>query len=256
MAASNIVYIDMSGGQSNDDGRNDGLPEVANPDGTVTGITMYNYSTGLMAPMQYGVNGGAFTNTSVSFGFDVYAWKTFLAYKGGSLYVLKASRGGTSMAANANTTGSWSPDVPNILAGASVMAFQMKERMERVRAIYANQDIVAIFRSLIWHQGEGDSSFPYNSAYTTNFLSFFDELMKWTWNPNFKMIIGTVPTNSAQYSATVRSQMNNIVAARPNNISLVDVGAPTLMDGVHWDAAASKSIGNNLYGPKLIELFP
>jgi lysophospholipase L1-like esterase len=97
---------------------------------------------------------------------------------------------------------------------------------------------------LLWHQGESDRTTGPAAAYQTNMTALIAKVREFTGRWDLPVIMGTVPTTSSSYSATVLAAQNAIAAADAY-VWLYDFDAEgaAYIDGVHFNAATQIEFG-------------
>lgn len=248
MPATNIKKCIIVMGQSQVDGRgNSPTCPQASADGTIVGVDCYNQQTGTIAPWKIGTNTGSFTYNSSEWGPDYVAVKQYRDWLGEDLTVVKATRGGASMGANANTTACFAIPSVAVTNGASLVAEWGVERWNRARAIYARSGIILDPIAILWMQGEGDYQSPYQEAYQMNMTNYMKFVRRYLGKPSLPWIWTSVQSDSPQYSATVYAAQQAIHAADVNSKYLTITGQSYNVDGVHYDYNGKLYIGNWMF---------
>ena len=239
----NEVDVFLSAGQSNDDGRvtDFTLVDFLNGSNEVPNVYMWERTNSNFSLMQFGagsgVKSGSNATDNTQWAFDVFTLRYLQQLFDRNLYVVKASLGGTALSYTA-TSSSWY--FPYNLVTGTAMLQQLELRIEASETYWTSQGKTPKYRAMLWHQGESDAGDPSN--YQTNMTTLIAKVREFTGVADLKFYIGTIPTTSAGYSATIRTAQDNIAAADPN-VHVVDLANLTLADAFHFDAASAKEAG-------------
>ena len=241
-------------GQSNADGRipNSSFPATATIDTTDDLILSKQLTHCLfMKGDQEGTYGEASKNfaarnNSGNWAFDDIVYNAVNQALGGEtdFYVIKQTRGDTGIVDMA---------FPNFNANVdrckesgmskNSQLYHFKGLIER--ALELNTDIN--FKAILWHQGERE----WNSYKQGPYYEALCQMIYWlrgkVGNPKLPFIFGTVPTDSAQYSAIVKADMER-VAQDINDCYLVDLGAAgDMIDQFHFGASTAERLAREMY---------
>ena len=241
-------------GQSNADGRipNSSFPATATID-TTDDLTLSKQLTHCLFMKgdqedTYGEASKNFAarNNSGNWAFDDIVYNAVNQALGGEtdFYVIKQTRGDTGIVDMA---------FPNFNANVdrckesgmskNSQLYHFKGLIER--ALELNPDIN--FKAILWHQGERE----WNSYKQGPYYEALCQMIYWlrgkVGNPKLPFIFGTVPTDSAQYSAIVKADMER-VAQDINDCYLVDLGAAVdMIDQFHFGASTAERLAREMY---------
>lgn len=172
-----FANIYLIGGQSNASGRGSNAAAAAELNGKV-GAKIFKLDSA-SAPtsashwdeLQMGVNQTT-ENVGTMHGFEMrfgYALNNISS----NVYIIKWSVGGTSLAANADSSGDWNVSSTGELYDkfkTNVISNAMRE-MEHVLRM------TPVFRGFVWMQGESDSISGRGASYKTNFTNMFNGIL-------------------------------------------------------------------------------
>ncbi len=249
--ASNIVDVWLVGGQSNADGRVSITlaPEWFDQDTRIIpNCRMWNYYLNEFTHWKFGAgsgySNGSWSENYTSYAFDMVALHSLQEYLNKEIHIVKCSKGNTGLIWD-NAAGTWTTDFN--VENSTKMLQVMQGRITNARNYLAMQGKVANFKGMLWHQGESDAQTPEELAnYKPAMQDLISKVREYTWNENLFVVMGTIPTTSADYTLQMKQDMQEIAAEDPN-VYLVDVGAATLMDAYHFDAASTESFGNSVF---------
>lgn len=275
-----VVPVIITAGQSNTDGR---VPSAEMPSYlsayAETGIPNVHWSYGNYKGWPTGGVGVFAPFYPLSESGDVHRWAydAVVYYHlsqhlntGVTLYVIKESSGGSSIAPASSSSGDrhWSVD-PTFLDTAGIVGLTSAASgaagkalapalIHNLRAclatIIANGDTPDI-RCILWHQGESDRT-PVASAnaYHDNLQAVVqyirDSVVAITGNnayASLPFICGTVSKKSSLYNATIESAQYQL-AQEMTNFHVIDMQDGTMLSDVkHFDAASTELFGQRLY---------
>lgn len=109
-------------------------------------------------------------------------------------------------------------------------------------------------KAILWHQGESDRSGQAATDYYKNFKMLINYLRQHIYeitgdeqDLKLPFIFGTVPTNSTQYSGTVKNAQKQ-VAEELENVWYIDLGEIQLKsDNLHLNGPAQEYLGMEMY---------
>lgn len=251
----NTIDVFISAGQSNDDGRvtDFTLVDFLNGSNQVPNVYMWDRTNLSFSLMQYGTGSGTKSGSNAAdhnqWAFDVFTLRYLQQNLNKNIYVLKTSQGGTALSATA-TTNSWYFPYESV---TGVKMLQLLEtRISEVKSYCIANGKTPIFRGVLWHQGESDVSDAAN--YQTNLTTLISKVREFTGVEDLKFFIGTIPTVSAGYSATIRTGQFNVEAA-DSNVHVVELNDLTLFDSFHFNAASAKTAGQRYYDKMILTGF-
>lgn len=219
-------------GQSNAEGRAPLVDFPAEYSKTIATCNFnFNDVTGNFSPL----------NVTGQWGFDAIVYNKIATKLGAeNFYVVKRTRGGTSVAYQYNT--SFNADIKkfeNDIGWESQLYYLEKSIRS---ALAANPNIK--FKAILWHQGESDSN---NEQYFRDLARVIMYIRGIVKNPVLPFIYGTIPTNSLSYAETT---YNAFVKIQENlkNCYMIDMGNKSLnADNVHFNATTAKWLGEQMW---------
>ncbi|MBR0025099.1 MAG: hypothetical protein IJP59_10935 [Muribaculaceae bacterium] len=239
-------------GQSNADGRipNADFPATATID-TTDDLTLYK-QLGHCLFMQgdkeqsYGESNKNFAsrNNSGNWAFDDIVYNAVNQALGGStdFYVLKQTRGATGIQL---ANGSFNANINDFVKNGYPVSqlYHFKELIERALTLQPDID----FKAILWHQGEAEYKVTEEGVYYRCLCQIIYWLRGKVGNPKLPFIFGTVPTDSEQYSAVVKADMER-VAQDINDCYLVDLGAAgDMIDAYHFGPSTAERLAREMY---------
>lgn len=237
-------------GQSNTDGRvniADGPSWVQ--DGVVDATQVWNSQFLTTYRLDdYGQNGNGSswiqTQTNNKFSFAHVALRN-IAQNMQNVVACQLTSGGTALAPNANSRGSWCPDYELIPSGTPVLLEALLNRISDLLSYCSALGITVNFKGIICHQGESDSL---HSGAPDDYLGRWTELISRlrdiAEDPNLPVFYGTVPTYSSWYSSTVRTAHLDYAASDANAYCRDNEGITMLSDNLHFDSAGCVAFGD------------
>lgn len=180
---------------------------------------------------------------------------------GTDYYVIKESKGGTSINPDCNSTDDmhWSASP----AYLSQTAAADKGGKSLLKALCDNIDLCLEkedleFRALLWHQGESDHHCE--ASYYENLKAMIayirHHLVEKTGNKKYArlpFIIGGISHKSQDYSPQVEAAQRRL-SQEDKNVHLVEVPDASLQgDHLHFDVQGAEMLGKKMYN-KLVEL--
>ena len=242
------VDLWLVAGQSNTDGR---VPISEPPswlDGTNTApySLMFNDILNAFKSWEYGVNSGADDNQSLLWAYDSTAIYQYGQLNSRPQYVVKNTRGGTSIGLNPIVgVGCWNVDFESITNRKLLQ--ELEDKFNLAKAALADKGKVPIVKGLLWHQGESDSTTAQNqNDYYNNFKDVIAYVRGFVGNANLPVVFGSISHLSGQYSSIIESAHFQ-VASEDDNAYIVDMSSGTLLDAYHFDASSSEHLGNQMY---------
>ena len=277
--AANVPVVIVAG-QSNTDGRvpsadmpsylsayaGAGMPNVVWSYGNSGGWSLTG-GAGVFAPF-YPMCESA--NDRNRWAYDAVVYYNLAQHLTSTLYVVKESAGGTSIAPVSTSSGDrhWSVDaafldtagvvgVSNSTSGghgkalAPALVYNIRQCLETIEAAGNTPDI----RCILWHQGESDRTPTASaSAYHDNLQAVVqyvrDSIVAITGNSayaNLPFICGTVSKKSALYSNTIEKAQYRL-ASEMTNFYVIDMQDGTMLsDMKHFDAASTELFGKRMY---------
>jgi len=284
-----IVPVIITAGQSNTDGRvpsadmpsylsryaSSGMPGVQWSYGNSSGWSLTG-GAGVFAPY-YPMCESA--NDRHRWAYDAVVYYHLSQHLNSTLYVVKESAGGTSIAPASTSSGNrhWSVDaafldtagvvgLSNSASGdhgkalAPALVYNIRRSLATIAANGDTPDI----RCILWHQGESDRT-PTASAnaYHDNLQAVVkylrDSIVAITSNSdyaNLPFICGTVSKKSSLYSNTIEKAQYRL-ASEMTNFYVIDMQDGTMLEDMkHFDAASAELFGQRLYNKVCaLELF-
>ncbi|MBV4356808.1 sialate O-acetylesterase [Pinibacter aurantiacus] len=189
---------------------------------------------------------GSDVKNSNAFSFDIIALKQLQRKENKNIYIIKRTKGNTSVAAKTpGTTGSWHYPVSDTMSKPILLEEFKKEIQDCVEQLAAHKKTVR-FKALLWHQGEGDYQPPFDAQYFENTKAIFEQIRLYSGNQNLPIILGSISHKSAQFSGVVEASQKKL-AETDSNIHLIDLSNETLQDPYHFDYNAIMNFGNKVY---------
>ena len=224
-------------GQSNIAGRIDAanLPETITPPFNNIKISR-NDSTGafeqsVTLPTQWGID------------FPLYSALNEL---GTTWYVIKRAVGGTSISPLGDGSYHWTPFYEELDDISKSLLFTFNTQIAKCLAVNAN---TFDFRAFVWQQGEGDRRGAAKRAaveYYRNFRAMIAYVRGVTGNKRLPVVCGTVSHLSTQYDPMVEEATLRLANEDPYMIC-IDMSGATMVDNVHFNAAAAVYFGYKAY---------
>ena len=279
LLAANVPVVIVAG-QSNTDGRvpsadmpsylsayaETGMPNVVWSYGNSSGWSLTG-GAGVFAPF-YPMCESA--NDRHRWAYDAVVYYNLAQHLNSTLYVVKESAGGTSIAPESTSSGDrhWSVDaafldtagvvgVSNSASGdhgkalAPALVHNIRQCIATIEAAGNTPDI----RCILWHQGESDRT-PTASAnaYHDNLQAVVqylrDSIVAITGNDayaNLPFVCGTISKKSALYSSTIEKAQYRL-ANEMTNFYVIDMQDGTMLSDLkHFDAASAELFGQRLY---------
>lgn len=183
-------------------------------------------------------------NNSGNWAFDDIVYNAVNQALGGStdFYVIKQTRGATGIRL---ANGSFNANVNDFVKNGYAISqlYHFKLLIERALELNPNID----FKAILWHQGEAEWKVTEEGLYYECLCQIIYWLRGKVGNPKLPFIFGTVPTDSAQYSAVVKADMER-VAQDINDCYLVDLGAAgDMIDQFHFGASTAEKLAREMY---------
>lgn len=239
-------------GQSNADGRipNADFPATATID-TTDDLTLYKQLEHCLfmqgdKEQSYGESNKNFAsrNNSGNWAFDDIVYNAVNQALGGNtdFYVLKQTRGATGIRFSG---GSFNANVNEFVKNGytNSQLFHFKLLIERAMSLNPNIN----FKAVLWHQGEAEYQVTEEGVYYRCLCQVIYWLRGKVGNPKLPFIFGTVPTDSEQYSAVVKADMER-VAQDINDCYLVDLGAAgDMIDAYHFGPSTAERLAREMY---------
>ena len=243
------VDLWLVAGQSNTDGR---VPIAEPPtwlgvDNKVPNTKMFNDITNTFDDWMYGVNGGGDNNVDLRWAYDSTAIKSYANLKSKRQYVVKNTRGGTSIGLNPIVgSGCWNVDF-NSITNRKLLQ-ELEDKYKTAVLVLNNLGYNPIVKGLLWHQGESDSSTVENqNSYYQNFKDVIYYVRNTiVGNTELPIVFGSISHASAQYSSVVETAQFQI-ASEDDNAYIVDMQNGTLLDPYHFDDISSEFLGEGMY---------
>lgn len=275
-----VVPVIITAGQSNTDGR---VPSADMPSYlsqyAASGMTDVLWSYGNSGGWTLTGDAGTFApfypscesaNDRHRWAYDAVVYYNLAQHITPTIYVIKQSAGGTSIAPASTSSGNrhWSVD-PAFLDTAGIVGLTNSASATPGKAlapaliynirqclatIAANGDTPDI-RCILWHQGESDRT-PTASAnaYHDNLQAvvqyFRDSIVAITGNASYAslpFICGTVSKQSALYSSTIEKAQYRL-ASEMTNFYVIDMQDGTMLSDIkHFDAPSAELLGQRMY---------
>lgn len=183
-------------------------------------------------------------NNSGNWAFDDIVYNAVNQALGGNtdFYVLKQTRGATGIQF---ANGSFNANVNNFAKHGYMISqlYHFKLLIERALELNPNID----FKAILWHQGEAEYQVTESGVYYRCLCQIIYWLRGKVGNHKLPFIFGTVPTDSEQYSAVVKADMEK-VAQDINDCYLVDLGAAgDMIDQYHFGASTAERLAREMY---------
>jgi hypothetical protein len=248
MSARNSVDIYLIGGQSNADGRiplHDAPRWFNQHNKEIPHCYMWERGEQKFKTWKFGrgsrFRSGAWRRNEELFAFDMICMQGLQKYLDREIYLVKCTKGDTSLTPVNNPAGTWSTD---LAADANPkMFYELRNRIFEVRNHLAAEGKTANFKGMIWHQGESDSQTKEKiESYEHQMHDLLNATRKYTWNNDLWLVMGTISKLSVDYRPALRERMESFVANH-NKVFLYDVGESPLLDSCHFNAEAAKNIG-------------
>ncbi|MDD3335311.1 MAG: sialate O-acetylesterase [Eubacteriales bacterium] len=159
------------------------------------------------------------------------------------IYVIKLSKGGTSIDPEGDDPCHWSPffDRLDSMDHSLLASFG-----SLIRTCEQARGSAYKIRAMLWHQGEGDRAPGPASRYGENLRALIAYCRKVSGQPDLPFITATVSTVSEQYSDTVCNAVRKL-ALEDSRVRLIEMGAAPLRDKYHFNAASSEYFGMKAY---------
>lgn len=159
----------------------------------------------------------------------------------------QVTSGASPIAPRENERGSWSADFASIHAGTPKLLQELLGRYTALKTFAEQRGYRVVPRALIGHHGESDSVAGGGSggdpaAYEGRLENLIAAVRTHVGAPELPVIMGTVPSFSDWYDATIRSA-HLAIAAGDANVYCRDNNDLTLFDGLHFDAAGCNTFG-------------
>jgi len=175
-----------------------------------------------------------------------------------TLYVIKHSAGGTSIAPESTSSGNrhWSVDPAYLdTAGSRALSPALVSNIRACLATIAANGDTPDIRCILWHQGESDrtptasaNAYHDNLQAVVNYLR--DSIVAITGNNAYAhvpFICGTVSKKSALYSSTIEKAQYRL-AQEMEQFYVIDMQDGTMLsDMKHFDAASAELFGKRMY---------
>lgn len=239
-------------GQSNAQGRipNADFPATATID-TTDDLTLYKQIE--HCQFMKGQIESAYTEMNMNFAsrnndglwaFDDIVYNAVNQALGGNtdFYVLKQARGATGIRF---ANGSFNANVNDFAKAGygNSQLYHLKLLFERAMSLQPTID----FKAILWHQGEAEYQVTEAGVYYECLCQIIYWLRGLVGNPKLPFIFGTVPTDSLQYSAIVKADMER-VAAEINDCYLIDLGAAgDMIDDYHFGPSTAERLAREMY---------
>lgn len=228
----------LAAGQSNMDGR---VPAANLPAYITLPMSGVNYI--------YDSTSGTFSPSypSVAYwGIDLIVAYNLIQRLSDDIYLIKWTRGGTSIDVTGDSAFHWSADYETITNPANALLYQFDLEIKKcVETSGSNFEIGAF----IWHQGEGDR-YTYSNEAAINYYDNFKKLISYvrgvSGNSRLPVIYGTISHNSAQYDARVEAAQWKIAAEDPY-CYCIDMKNAQLLDAYHFNAAWVEYLGEKMF---------
>ena len=239
-------------GQSNADGRipNSSFPATATID-TTDDLTLSNQLAHCLfmkgdqeSTYSEPSKNFAARNNSGNWAFDDIVYNAVNHALGGNtdFYVIKQTRGATGIRL---ANGSFNANVNNFVKNGYAISqlYHFKLLIERALELNPNID----FKAILWHQGEAEWKVKEEGLYYECLCQIIYWLRGKVGNPKLPFIFGTVPTDSEQYSAVVKADMEK-VAQDINDCYLIDLGASgDMIDKYHFGASTAERLAREMF---------
>lgn len=253
-AFSDTLYLYISAGQSNMDGRANTPYPYATVTNTIQGggVMVWDWKTTLsFKPFEYDrYNGGQTMSTPQWAGDIIVMKKIYDSLTGVNSYFMKATLGGSSLAPFTGAVGCWTVPQDSVPVGKPRMLDSLVKRLNDVRTWAAAQSTPKYVKvvALMWHQGESDQGdATREAAYQYRLERVFDAIRDEVGNANLPIVLGTVSSASVDYSATIHTAHVNIANADAN-IYLIELdGQPLKGDNLHFNVTGQTYFGDQLY---------
>lgn len=239
-------------GQSNADGR---VAKALGPswltDGIVDGVSVWTgsaiepYDLASVGPSG---NGSSWVlNQSESKYSFVHVALHEIAQVMDNVVTCQVTSGASPIAPRENVRGSWSADFASIHAGTPKLLHELLGRYTALKSFAEQRGYRVVPRALIGHHGESDSVAGGGSggdpaAYEGRLENLIAAVRTHVGDPELPVIMGTVPSSSDWYDATIRSAQLSIASSDPN-VHCRDNNDLTLFDNLHFDATACNTFG-------------
>jgi len=183
-------------------------------------------------------------NNSDLWAFDDIVYNAVNQALGGNtdFYVIKQTRGATGIRL---ANGSFNANVNDFVKNGYTISqlYHFKLLIERALELNPNID----FKAILWHQGEAEWQVTEEGLYYECLCQIIYWLRGKVGNPKLPFIFGTVPTDSEQYSAVVKADMER-VAQEINDCYLVDLGAAgDMIDAYHFGPSTAERLAREMY---------
>jgi carbohydrate esterase-like sialic acid-specific acetylesterase len=256
------VYGIIASGQSNQDGRAPiGTLPVGLPS-TLTGVKLFNRTTGLYADAQLGVNTGATPNTRSEWAYDWGVYYRLQAYKSANIYVAKRSEGSIPLGAEINGTAA--PGSFNVVfekidkTSGSKNTKELEQTFLQARDKAVSDAVAVWWKCALWMQGETDrASFKaiFATSYKQNLKNWSAYTRGFANNSILPIIVLGIHKDNEYYDATVRAAQMSLARRKYTwnaTTSTLDYAYdPTAEDEFTYfynmDAHPFTSIGDNVH---------
>lgn len=275
-----VVPVIITAGQSNTDGRvpSADMPSYLSqyaPSGMTDVLWSYGNSGGWTLTGGAGVFAPFYpscesANDRHRWAYDAVVYYNLAQHITPTIYVIKQSAGGTSIAPASTSSGNrhWSVDpafldtagivgLTNSASGtpgkalAPALIYNIRQCLATIAANGDTPDI----RCIIWHQGESDrtptasaNAYHDNLQAVVNYLR--DSIVAITGNSTYAdlpFICGTVSKQSALYSSTIEKAQYRL-ASEMTNFYVIDMQDGTMLSDIkHFDAASAELFGQRMY---------
>lgn len=184
-----------------------------------------------------GVNSG---NSAV--GSDAIFGDSLSRFNGKTSLIVKTGKNGrgflpTAGAADFNT------------ANEEYVVTTTNELFNGHRLAYADSAKSLKIKVLVFIHGESDAVYKYGAFnYERNLTAFINKRKLDLRNPNLKVILVRLSSNSVyDYKPQVRQAQNNIAATMPNVYIVSNDDATFISDGIHYSASTTVKRGSDIY---------
>lgn len=175
--------------------------------------------------------------------FDLVTYYNITQVAKQELYVIKYTRGGTSIDKNGATNYHWTADYEELSSISYSLLWSFEDLIRKcIKAKGEDFDI----RAMIWHQGEGDYMDGVNIRYYDNLKNMIAYCRGIVGNSRLPFICGTVTPNSGQYSKIVEDAFKRLNEEDPY-FYLVDMSGAPLLDAYHFNETSSEYFGKCVY---------
>lgn len=227
----------------------------SNADGRVPIDSMPNY---FQLPMQrcmvsFRTDDGSFQPLSKEnflvgdqscFAFDLVVYHQTCHINHQPLYVIKHTKGGTSIDKEGRSNYHWTVDYDELENLKQSLFYAFEKQFAACKKVYGKSLDV---RAVLWHQGEGDAvNDKVASRYYENLKKLVAKVRKMAGNKKLPFITGTISHRSTQYNALIEAAQRRLAAEDPH-FYLVDMSSGTLLDPYHFDARSTLHFGRSVY---------